>query len=102
MLDNQIPSRLGYFIVIGILVTSVIFLGYKIGVSESDVKVANVVRKWTESENETLKGVNKKYLEALQYYQGFLSKAYTLTQDATLMLKKGTLIIPPATEQPDI
>lgn len=101
MLDNQIPSRLGYFIVIGVLVGAVIFLGYKLGVSEGDIRTANIVRKWTAGENETLKELNKKYIEALQYYQGLLSKAYTLTKDMTLMLKKDTLIIPPV-EQPDI
>lgn len=99
MLDNQIPSRLASYIIIGVLVACIMFLCLKVGIYEGDVKVANVVRKWTEGENEALKDLNKKYVEALQYYQGLLSKAYTLTQDSTMMLKKGTLVIPPVEQQ---
>lgn len=96
---NHIPSRLGYLIGIVLLLCVIAFLGYKIGVSEGDIRTANIVRKWTAGENETLKDLNKNYIEALQYYQGLLSKAYTLTKDMTLMLKKDTLVIPPV-EQP--
>lgn len=99
MLETNKFARIGYFIVIGVLVAGVIFLSYHIGVYEGDIRVANIEWKFTAGENETLKGLNKQYREALQYYQGVLSKAYTLTQDATLMLKEGTLVIPPVEQQ---
>ena len=96
---NNIPSHLASYIIIGMLVAAIMFLCLKIGHYEGDIRTLNIQRNWTEGENKSLKDLNKKYIEAVQYYQGVFSKAYTLTKDLTLALKKGTLVIPPV-EQP--
>jgi len=95
MLEHNSPFHLAPYIIIGLLLASIMYMGYRIGGHEWEMRSSRIQRNWTAGENKTLKELNKNYVEALQYYQALLSKAYTLTKDVTLMLKEGTLVIPP-------
>jgi len=99
MLENSKFSRIGYFIVIGLLVCAVTYMSYRIGGHEWEMKSIRIQRNWTEGENKSLKDLNKNYVEGLQYYQAMLKNARQMTEDVTVMLKKGTIVIPPV-EQP--
>lgn len=68
-------------------------------VVRTEMQAARMDMKRIKGDNEEYEEMHKKYIEALQYYQSVFSKAYTLTKDLTLALKKGTLVIPPV-EQP--
>jgi len=96
MLEDNSFSRLGYFIVIGLLVISAVYMSYKIGAHEGDMRALRIDRSFILGERDALKEREKQYIEAFQYYQTLLSSGFTLSQDGTLTLKKGTFIIPPA------
>jgi len=77
-------------------------MSYRIGEHEWEMRCIRIQRNWTEGENKSLKDLNKNYVEGLQYYQAMLKNARQMTEDVTVMLKKGTIVIPPVETQPDI
>jgi hypothetical protein len=98
MLDDAKVSRLGYLVFIGVLLFIIAGLGYQVGIYRGEVKTANTIQSFTEAKNEDLKEQVNEMHQGLIYYQQLLSRAVVMTQDTTVPLKEGTIIIPPQVE----
>jgi len=98
MLEKETISRVGYFIVIGLLATCVMFLGYKIGSHEGNMKAIGIEKKYAETENKDLKESLKAYAGYVEYYRQMFSRGFMVDKEGTIFLKKGTIVIPPAPE----
>lgn len=99
MLENKAPSRLGSYIIIGVLLA---ILGYFI-YETADYKAAH---KWRgveinmleEKVEESKKVAMQYYMAALRYKQLF-DTAIVMPKDGVISVKKGTIIIPPIPQE---
>lgn len=87
MLEEK-SSKLGYLVVIGLLLACVGFLAYKVRDYAGEVKSANMITSYTKTQNENY-----------QYYQSIFARALTMTTDGTRYLPKGTIVILPPEEE---
>jgi len=98
MLEKTTIARIGYFIVIGLLATCIMFLGYKVGSHEGDMKALGIEKEYTRTENEDLKETLKSYVGYVEYYRQMFSRGLITREDGMIFVEKNTLIIPPEPE----
>lgn len=99
MLDEPRISRIGYFITIGLLAVCVMFLGYKVGSHEGDMKAIGIEKNYAEAERDSSAEALKICIEHVEYYEVMFSRALQTIEDGMVFLEKDTLIIPPQPPQ---
>ena len=105
MLEDKAPSRLGFYIVIGLLMTILCFFVYQTAEYKEAHKGRGVEISFMKNQMEDQKEVEKALRGTIQqwyskamYYEQILNSGVVILKEGTILVKKGTLIIPPREE----
>jgi len=107
MLENKAPSKIGFYIVIGLLVSVLCFFiyetaDYKQAYKWRGVEINMMEAKVEEAEQVTkeIREIAKRYYVALVQLQQMFNRGIVMPKDGMISVKKGTIIIPPI-EKPE-
>ena len=105
MLNDKAPSRLGFYIVIGFLVTVLCFFVYKTADYKQAYKWRGVEINMMEDRIEKMEqaakeisDIGKRYYMAVVEYKKMFDRGIVMPKDGVISVKKGTIIIPPRQE----
>lgn len=105
MLENKAPSRLGSYIIFGVLMTILCFFIYPTAEYKQAYKWRGVEISFMKNQMEDQKDVEKSLKGAIQqwyskamYYEQMLNSGVVILKEGQIFVKKGTLIIPPRQE----
>lgn len=106
MLENKPPSRLGSYIIIGVLMVILCFFIYETADYKQAYKWRGVEINFQNEKIENLKKAAKEindiakhyYMTAVQY-QKIFDRSITIPKDSVISVKKGTIVIPPMPQE---
>ena len=102
MLEDKAPSRLGSYIIFGVLMVILCFFIYQTAEYKQAYKGRGVELSFMKAQMEDLKDsvtktsqVAQQWYSKARYYEQMLNSGVVILKEGQIFVKKGTIIIPP-------
>lgn len=87
-------KKVGYFIVVGILIFLLLCLTYFTATYKAEIKALTIDKDFCKAKQKEAEKLAEQYFSQALFYVSLLRSGYIISEDGEYPLKKGSLVIP--------